>query len=272
MVYLLATIANDADYMPAHLFALRSELAAPDAKGPEHWGVGYFADDRALIIKKPSEILSERSAYELAPEVKSRVVVTCAEEDGIRDAAPPFRFRRWLFGCAGDLTPLDQIRQRIVDRLPDFVRSELDQKSAGELAFAMFLAELYRTGRLDDPLATQASLAQGLGATADTIRGLCAEAQAEIQAAYVATNGRSVMVSNAGIGLAYRVVEGLEQLPDGPPDPAMTDFKEVAAALKRFRAIVVAAHVPDGRPGWTPIAEGSTLLVDRQLTVSALDP
>jgi predicted glutamine amidotransferase len=268
MVYLLATIANDADYMPAHLYALKSELAAAEAAGPEHWGVGYFADDRALIIKKPSEILSDRSAYELAPEVRSRVVVACAEEDGVRDSAPPFRFRRWLFGCAGDLSPLGAIRQRIVDHLPDFVRTELDHKGAGELAFAMFLAELYRTGRLDDPLATQQSLAQGLGTTADTIRGLVAEAQADVQAAYVATNGRSVMVTAAGIPLAYRVVEGLERLPDGPPDPTMTDFKEVATALKRFRAVVVAAHVPQGRPGWTPIAESTTLLVNRQLEVS----
>ena len=185
MAFLLATIGTDADYMPAHLYALRNELPASAPTGPELWGVGYYADDRALVIKKPSELLRERTAYELASEVKSRVIVACSDNVRVREQAPPFRFRRWLFGSSGNLAPLGAMRERIVDRLPDFVRSELGHKSDGELAFSMFLAELFRSGKLDDPLATQAELALGLRTTAETIARLGTEQGAMIEAAYL---------------------------------------------------------------------------------------
>lgn len=269
MSYLLATIGNDADYMPAHLFALQGELVASDPNGREQWGLGYFADDRALVIKKPGDLLQNRSAYELASNVRSRVVVACADDSGIREGAPPYRFRRWLFGTSGDLSALGAMRQRIVDRLPDFVRSEVSRDGTGDLAFAMFLAELFRSGKLDDPLVTHEDLARGLETTAKTIASLASEAEATVNAAYVATNGRAVMVLTSGVPVAYRVVEGLERLPEGAPDPDMTDFKQVVAALKRFRAVVIAAHVPEGRPGWTPIEPNTTLLVDRKLEVTA---
>ncbi|MEQ8278199.1 MAG: hypothetical protein RMA76_41840 [Deltaproteobacteria bacterium] len=268
MSYLLATLANDADYMPAHLFALEGELVASETAEREQWGLGYFADDRALVIKKPGELLAQRSAYELASQVKSRVVVACAQENGNRDAVPPYRFRRWLFGTSGDLSALGAMRQRIVDRLPDFVRSDLSRDGTGDLAFAMFLAELFRSGKLDDPLVTNEDLARGLETTAKTIESLATESGDTVDAAYVATNGRGVMVVTSGVPVSYRVVEGLERLPEGAPDPAMTDFKRVVAALKRFRAVVIAAHVPEGRPGWTRIEPGRTVFVDRTLEVS----
>ena len=38
--------------------------------------VGYYAADQALIIRRPSEILSEPGFFALAPQVKSQVLVT----------------------------------------------------------------------------------------------------------------------------------------------------------------------------------------------------
>lgn len=273
MVYLLATLANDADYMPSLLFALSGDLSVPElGSAPEAWGVGYYADGRALIIRKPAEILTQRSAFELAPKVQSRILMTCARAGGIGEHTPPFRFRRWLFGHAGNLAPLAELRSKILDRLPDFIRTELGEASGGELAFGMFLAELHRTTLLDDASADPAVLGAALGRTADTIRRLSTESGAgPVEAAYVASNGRAVMASRAGVPLYWKVQEGLEALPEGPPDPAMTDFKQVAAALKRFRAVVVARHVASGRSGWSEIEEGRTLAIDNSLGVRTVD-
>lgn len=267
MVYLLGTIANDADHMPSLLWALANELEPPPGDPKETWGVGYYADDRALIIRKPAELLERRSAFQLAPEVMSRIVVAAAHTGASREHSPPFRFRRWLFAFNGSLDPLLGIKGKVLDKLPDFVRTELREATGGELAFGMLLAELHRANLLDDPTAEGAALSGALHRTVDTIGRLVAESGAAgVQASYVVTNGRLLLVARAGVPVAWKLQQGLEALPDGPPDPALTDFKQIAAALKRFRAVVVAAGVP--RPGWTEIPEGRVLTIDPKLQLT----
>lgn len=266
MVYLLGTIANDADHMPSLLWALANELEPPAVDPQETWGVGYYADDRALIIRKPVELLNQRSAFQLAPEVMSRIVVAAAHGGASREHSPPFRFRRWLFAFNGNLDPLLGLRAKILDKLPDFVRTELREASGGELAFGMLLAELHRANLLDDTLAEGQALAGAVARTVDTIGRLVTEAgTGSAQASYVATNGRLLLVARSGIPVAWKVQQGLDSLPEGPPDPALTDFKQIAAALKRFRAVVVAAGAP--RPGWTEVGEGKVLTIDAKLQI-----
>lgn len=269
MVYLLATFANDADYLPSLLHALASELEVPASEAEqETWGLGYFADERALIIKKPSSILNQRTVYELAPGVRSRILIACAKAGTDREAAPPYRFRRWLFGCTGDLSALQALGETVADKLPDFVRSEVRDSTPGGLAFGMFLTELHRAGLLDDPLTDGPGLGAVLARTADTITRLSTEASAgPAQASFVASNGRVVLVCHAGAPLSIKHQVGLERLPDGPPDPAMTDFTQIAGALKRFRAVVVAPGDLSDRPEWALIPAGQTLVIDGQLKV-----
>ncbi|MCA9552942.1 MAG: class II glutamine amidotransferase [Myxococcales bacterium] len=256
--------------MPSLLHALAAELDVPENGGAqETWGLGYYADDRALLIKKPASILNQRTAYALAPEVKSRILLACAKGTGERSAAPPYRFRRWLFAHTGAMEGLLALRDTVRDKLPDFVRSEVGQASGGALAFGMFLAELHRGAVLEDQLADPARLAQALARTADTIQRLADEAgSGPVRASFVATNGRVVLVHQGGAPLSRKLQAGLERLPAGPLDPALTDFKQLAAALKRFRAVVVAPGDLSERPGWEVIPEGASLVIDAQLNVS----
>ncbi len=270
MVYLLATFANDADYMPSLLHALTSELEVGEQQGTqETWGVGYYADDRALLIKKPASILDERNVYELAPEVRSRIVIACATPAADREAAAPFRFRNWLFAGTGALASLEPLHDTVAAKLPEFIRTEIRQDMPGGLAFGMFLAELHRSGLLEDALAPGVALGRALARSTETIQRLTTEASGSpAQASFVASNGRIVLISQAGAPLCQKLQVGLERLPDGPPDPALTDFNELAAALKRFKAVVVAPGDFGARPGWTNIEPGKTLVIDGQLQVT----
>jgi hypothetical protein len=273
MVHLVATLANDADYMPSLLYALRNEVVLPPAQSPgETWGVGYYAEERALIIRKPAELLTTRTVFELASHVQSSVVLACVQNSGDnREQSPPHRFRSWLFGYSGDLHPLTQLRSRIVDKLPDFVKSEPGDATGGALAFGMFLAELHRAGALDDMLSPNDVFGQALSRTADAVKRLGTEVGAEpIRAAYVATNGRLVIASRSGPSLYWKLQEGLEPSPNEPAEHALGEFKRVAEALKRFRAIVLAREVVQGRPGWTEIQDGTTVVIDRKLNLRTL--
>ena len=158
-----------------------------------------------------------------------------------------------------------------MDKLPDFVRSELVDRGPGALAFGMFLRELFHAQLMDDPLAEPEAQARALQRTADTIRRLGEEkGGSPVRASYVATRGRSVLVTQAGAPLVYKVQEGLEALPEGPLDPARTDFNRVAEALKRFRAVVVAKKPEAVRPGWRPIDDDTTLAIDSRLEIKVV--
>jgi hypothetical protein len=275
MVHLLATLANDADYMPSLLYALRNEVASPEASTPgETWGVGYYAEDRALIIRKPAELLSQRSVYEIASNVRSSIVLACVHRGAeTREKAPPYRFRSWLFGYTGDLQPLVALKSKVVDKLPDFVKSDPGDSTGGHLAFAMFISELHRAGVLDDVLAGHESYASALHRTVDAINRLSAEVgQPPSQASMVATNGRIVVATRSGPPLFWKLQEGLEPSPHEPTDASLGEFKRVAEALKRFRAIVIAREAAPGRTGWTEIPDHTTVFIDRKLNVRNVEP
>ena len=264
MPYLLAAHTNDATHMPSLLYAVGPSLRAPlgDAEG-ETWGVGYYADHRPLIIKKPAEILTERTVFALAPGVQSRTLIASAQRTKTRDQAPPYRFRRWLMTYTGDVEPLAQLQGLIAEKLPSFLRTELGAGTGGQLLFSMILAELYRDGLLDGPLGDARAVHDAVRRAADAVRGLSSEAEGgPVQAAFVLTPGRGLHAASMGASLHWKIQTGLERLPEGPPDPALNDFQQVAAALKRFKAVVIARHIETGASDWSPLNDASLRVTD----------
>ncbi|MEL7369163.1 MAG: hypothetical protein AAFN74_09650 [Myxococcota bacterium] len=264
MPYLLAAHVNDAGYMPSLLYALGPTLRTPggEAEG-ETWGVGYYADRRPLIIKKPAEIMADRTVFGLAPKVLSRTLVASAQRSAVRDQAPPYRFRRWLLTYTGDVSPLERLQGLIVERLPSFLRTELGSGTGGQLLFAMVLAELYRAGLLENPVEDFNATHDAVRRAADGIRGLSSEAEnGPVQAGFVLTPGKGMHAASIGASLHWKIQAGLERLPEGPPDPSLNDFHEVAAALKRFKAVIVARHIERGASDWSPLTDASLRIND----------
>jgi glutamine amidotransferase len=273
MVHLLAAIATDAEHMPSLLYSMRNLLVSDANSEEDTWGVGYYADERALIIRKPGGLLPARSFYELASSVRSRVLVASVHDEGRPTThAAPYRFRRWLFSAYGDLSTLSALKPKILEALPDFIRSEVTSGGAGDLAFGMFLRELHSRGLLGDTLVEGKELAEAVKRTVDAMAMLAAEAGAPPPAAsYAATNGRTVIAARMGPAIHWKRQEGLEGLPEGPLDPTLKDFQRVADALKNFRAIVLASELGAARPSdWTELAPGTVSWIDRTLNVFSL--
>ncbi|HJL44046.1 MAG TPA: hypothetical protein RMG48_22265 [Myxococcales bacterium LLY-WYZ-16_1] len=267
---LLATVANDPDHMPSLLFALDKELSITDARPGSAWGIGYHAEDRALTIHKPAELVARKGVYGVAPNIRSRILLACNQRPEppltALDRAPPHRFRRWLFACRGELRGLEGVRGRVREKLPDFLGLELGDGAVSELAFAIFLAELRRDGVLDDPLATVEGQRTACARAMDAISTLMADTGngGGVPAAFALSNGRTLILSRGSAPLFYREQHGLDRPAEGPLDPARTDFNDLAQALKRFRAVILASG-PSVGEGWSPIPEGATAAIDLQL-------
>lgn len=273
---LLAVVANDPDQMPSLMFALNKELGVTQSVPGSAWGVGYYSDDRALTVHKPAELVVRKGVHGVAPDVRSRILLAGhsapQRQHPALDRAPPHRFRRWLFACRGDLSFLDEMRGRIREKLPDFLGVELGDGSASELAFGMFLAELRRDGVLDDPLATPEDHRAACARAFDLMGTLMAEVAGTgkpVPAAFALSNGRSLMVVRGSESVRIREQVGLDQLPEGPLDPARTDFNELAQTLKRFRAVILAAGIDSGQipapEAWTELPAEQTWALDLQL-------
>jgi glutamine amidotransferase len=271
MMQLLAAMATDSEHMPSLMYALRGLLdAAPPAQEgvSDVFGLGYYADERALTMRKPGDLLERRSLYELAAKVKSSVVIATVErrpKDNTQSA--PHRFRRWLFTALGDLSVLSVLRPKIIDALPGFIRSELQDANPSELAFGMFLRELHERGQIDDILLEPRLYAESMKRTVEMMRALAHEAGVSgPEASFGATNGRAVIAGRHGPALYTKRQEGLEAVPEGPLDPDLHDVQLVVEALKRFRAVVVSSG-SSGSPGpdWKEIPMNTTFWIDRSL-------
>ncbi|MBK8012870.1 MAG: hypothetical protein IPK13_16110 [Deltaproteobacteria bacterium] len=276
MVYLVATIASDAEHLPTLLERLRDEVAVPEVRpgGGEAWSVGYYADRRPLIIKKPGTLVPGRSIAELAGGLKSQVMLACIKNrNDVGRRSPPYRHGRWLFAHVGDLSGLEAQSARIRERLPTFFPGEADDTGPGALAFAMFRAELQRigAGAEEDPLIAPSELRQALHRAAEAASGLAREASLMLRAGFVATNGRVIVASRVGAPLWFRSKIGLEASADSPllADPSSIGFKRLMESLARFRAVVLAHAVREGQgqSEWVEVPEGRTLSVDHQLSV-----
>ena len=267
MVHLVATIANDAELMPALLFSLRGQVTVPEVPNPnESWGIGYFVDDRALIVRKPASILEERSAFGIGGDLKSRIIIACARYERIQADAPPFRFRRWLFAHTGNIADLGRLQGKVAAKLPDFVQDVLGDEHGGRLAHAMFLTELHRAGLLEEVSADPLAVGGALKRTVDTLLRLAPEAGAEnIASTFVASNGRMMAITTANQPVWVRKMDGLERLPDGPVDEARHDFKRVVESLKRFQAQVVALSVDASVPDWRRLEPDASAVFDAAL-------
>ena len=272
MVYLVATMANDAELMPALLFSLRGQVAVPDTPlNRETWGVGYFGDGRPLIVRKPAASLEERSTYGAAPDLRSRVIISCAQPALVQAEVPPFRFRQWLFGYVGDLSHVGGLQSKLAPKFPDFVRDMAGAEHEGRLVQGMFLTELHRAGLLEDPLADAHKVGAALERTTEMLVRLGPEAGIpEIKAAFVASNGRTMVVTRLGYPLWIRQIDGLERLPEGPVDEDVHDFKQIIAALKRFRAFAIAKDVESEMSPWRSLHERGTTVVDSALNIHDL--
>lgn len=273
MVHLLAAIATDAEHMPSLLYALKGVVVPPDpVAGGETWGVGYYADDQALTIRKPGELVASRTFFDLASAVRSRVLLALVQRGAHKSReAPPHRFRRWLFGAVGDLANLGALRAKILEATPEFIRSELGDASPSELAFAMFLRELHAKNLLSDPLVDGRALAGALERTSQAMSMLASEAGLTApKSALVATNGRVVLVSRSAGGppLHWHVHEGIELPADAPIRHTTTDPQKLAESLKRFRAFVLGVDSRTTPPGWRELGEGVTMWVDRSLVAT----
>lgn len=259
---LVAILQNDANLMRCQLARLATHvsLLSPD-RPPDAYGFGYFTTGDVLLGKRPTGAPAPLTVAQLVGAVDTEALVAHARYATIGnhkdENTQPYRFRRWLFAHDGTIEGFAQVRPRLLESLPEFLRRNVAGDTDTEHAFMVFLQNLRADGRLDDLDLEAEAAGAALSRTVRQIDGWCREAGAQRPSALnlVATNGRVLVATRRGRPLSYALLEGVLpcevhglQAGSHDADGKLRNHRMVKAVCFASRVLVPSAflEVPDG--------------------------
>ena len=153
MARLFGIIGNRPD-LTARVLAFESEALRARSKGePLGWGLGFYQGGEVLIRRRPIDERPELDVASLAADVRADLLlghVRHATVGALRtENTHPFRYRQWLFAQTGTVYDFEQVRERLVGSVPEFLRSGIRGETDAEVVFHVFLSFLHDAGLLE---------------------------------------------------------------------------------------------------------------------------
>jgi glutamine amidotransferase len=269
--HLVAYFGNEPENLACALFSARGALYARSATGapatPEGFGLGFVQGGDVLLQKRPRAETVEVDLYNLVKDTRAEALVGRVgfKHDGSTPAedTDPFRFRSWLFGSVGDLgdVPFDDLRERMLESTPAFLRRNIRGHSPSEHIFHLFLAFLHEAGILDQPSPSPAAVHAALRNSVQLIDKLLeSSGKGPLQIALCATNGRCFAATGINFPIRYLAVEGIS---DCPVCHARNDAGRNGRRIphESLRALVIEADRDvASRPGWRDVDDRTALI------------
>jgi glutamine amidotransferase len=240
---------------------------------PDAYGFGYYKGNDVLLGKRPSGAPSTFTLTQLAGSVDSEALLAHARYATVGsqkdENTHPFRFRRWLFAHDGTVEAFHEVKPRILDALPEFLRRNVEGETDSEHAFMLFLKYLREVGQLDDLDVEARTVGRALARVTRELETWSREVGASKPSSlnFVATNGRVLAATRRGRPLHYALLEGImpckrDSIGPGTPesDPRMRSHRQV-------KAVCFATHLRQPN-GFLEVPEASVVAVSRTLQVA----
>ena len=275
MSRLVAYFGNDPEHMECGLFPARLALYARTPENASGWGLGFVQGGDVLLQKRPRAEATEVDFFSLAKDLHADALIgrVGLDDDGRTTAenADPFRFRWWLFGLVGETAGFHQVRERLLQSVPDFLRRNIRGRSPSEHIFHLFLAFLHDGGLLETLSPQPEAVRRALHESVTFVDNLLAAAGSPAtRLALVATNGRCLVAESHGHPIQFLAVEGIADCAVCRGKSHGLDDRRISH--EALRAVIVEANGGSAtRPGWTSVTEGGALVVgaDRAPKVEA---
>jgi predicted glutamine amidotransferase len=275
---LVAILQNDPNLLRCQVRRLEQHVAitAPE-RLPDAYGFGYYKGGDVLLGKRPSGAPGPFSLTQLAGTVDSEALLAHARYATVGtqkdENTAPFRFRRWLFAHDGTVEAFREVRPRLLERLPDFLRRNVEGDTDSEHAFMLFLRNLREAGHLDDLEVDARTVGRALAQVARDLETWSREAGASKPSVLnlVATNGRVLAATRRGSPLYYALLEGIMPCARCGLDATTPDSDPRVRAHRQVKAVCFASRLLQPN-GFLEVPEASVVSVSRtlQVTVSTL--
>ena len=270
MARLFALIGNRPDLGP-RLLASESEALRAHSKGaPLGWGIGFYQAGEVLMRRRP---IDERPVIDIAAwstDVRADLVVghvRNATVGGLRtENTHPFRYRQWMFAQTGTITHFDQIHDRLLASVPEFLRAGIRGDTDSELLFYVFLSFLHDAGHLNQGVDDPPMVREALRATIAVIDGMTAEVGGDpAPLNLVVTNGEFVVAvhrSTEDRAMRYRTYAGRGDAEHLIGDDLALKRKIPEVAGMHFALLASDFDEPPSTR-WKPIAERAIVTLTR---------
>src|SRR4029077_18910873 len=181
---------------------------------PLGWGIGFYQGGEVLMRRRPIDERTELDGAKLAAGVRADLLPgPCADPPvgALRtENTHPFRSRQWLFAQTGTVSEFEQVRDRLVASVPDFLRSGIRGDTDAEVVFHVFLSFLHDAGRLNDGLVEATLIREALRSSLAVIDGMVAEGGSDgVRVNLMVSNGdQLVAVHRNPSAMSLRVLSG----------------------------------------------------------------
>lgn len=267
MARLFGFIGNRSDISP---HVLKVEAQALIAKGRGRtlgWGFGFYQGGEVLLRRRPIDEHQTVDVPALMRDVRTDVLVghvrlPTVGEPGTRNTHP-FRYRQWLFAHTGTVAQFENLRDRLVTSIPDFLMRNVRGDTDSELMFHLFLSFLHDAGKLTDQ-APATDVIDALRTTVALVDRLSSEEGADDSGriGILVSNGEYIVGLTRGAGMAYRPVHGQDDIEALLPDDAFRRSRLPDLARVRFNIIGADFdEPPTGR--WVVLPDRSTVIIGR---------
>lgn len=276
MSAILAALSSDPNLLRCELHRLAGQVVLrPDARA-NALGVGSYAQEEVLLRRlAPGQALT---LDDLGPPHESEAVLFHAGRLPLglspEENTQPFRARHWLFAHQGPLQDFEPLRAPLLSRVPEHLQRQVRGSTDSEVLFALFLTNLRKLGRTDDPRLEPTVAGRVLRDTVREVEAALVQAgQVRMPSLnLVATNGAVLLATRRGEApLYYTRLEGTAECAHCGVDEATPETHPEVSAHRRRRTVVVASHVARAH-GWVELPQGRTLTVGADLQVEHLPP
>ena len=265
MARLFGFIGNRSDISP---HVLEVETAALRAKGRGlGWGIGFYQAGEVLLRRRPLDEHDGISGAALGRDVRTDILIGHVRRASIGDQTAsnthPFRYRQWLFAHTGTIAQFDNLRERLVTSIPDFLMRNVRGDTDSELLFHLFLSFLHDAGKLSDTVRPP-DVISALRTSIALVDRLCSEEGAHNAGptGVLVSNGEYIVGLTRGAGMAYRVVSGHDDIEALLPEDALRRSRLPDLARVRFTIVGANFDEPPSNP-WKALPDGSTIVLDR---------
>src|ERR1700722_8504948 len=214
MARLFGIIGNRPD-LAARVLACDAEALRARSKGaPLGWGLGVYQGGEVLMRRRPLDERPDIDIAKLAGDVRADLVVGHVRQATIgalrTENTHPFRYRQWLFAQTGTVSEFDQVRERLIASVPEFLRGGIRGDTDAEIVFHVFLSFLHDAGRLNDGQVEPELVREAIRSSLAVVDGMTAEMGSGAAKLNIAiSNGDGIVsVHRSDTPMSLRVLSG----------------------------------------------------------------
>lgn len=275
MARLFGLIGNRSD-LASRVLAYEHQVLRVKAKGsPLGWGVGLYQGGEVLMRRRPLDE-QDIDVVRVSSDVRADVIVGHVRSATIgalrTENTHPFRYRQWLFAQTGTLPAFQSIRDRLVESVPEFLRSGIRGETDAEVFFHIFLSFLHDRGLLNEAHVEPTVVGEALRASIAVVDATVAEVAGEKAAINaLVSNGEEIVALAGGEKMAVRSFSGKSDAELIIGDDASLRRKTPELTQMRFSLVAsdfdddspLSARNPTDHLRWKEVPRGSLVILTR---------